>query len=83
MLTENGSGSRVESIRRREMKTQIKLFNGGNAPKDFDTLNKALLFSSIHKVTGFIQIGRDSREAIQLRKGKRQAVNGKWISCCP
>jgi hypothetical protein len=51
----------------------------GEQPKQFDTLYAALGYVSDKKFTGYI-VDPDGA-VINIRKGKRKAVDGKWI--CP
>lgn len=50
-------------------------------PRFFDTLHGALTFVSQGKITGYINLwepGYDP-EVIEVHKGKRRGINGKWI----
>lgn len=52
-------------------------------PARFDTLHAALQYARAEKLTGYINIhepGFDP-EIINIRKGKRKGLDGKWVPC--
>jgi hypothetical protein len=50
----------------------------GTQPKPFDTLHAALGYCSDRHFTGYLVT--PTNDIINIRKGKRKDVNGKWIS---
>ena len=53
----------------------------GEKPRVFTSLHAALLYAKEAKTTGYIVVGGPERSVINLRKGKRKAVDGRWIPC--